>query len=109
MATTIDGLTQATVTVSSATTPISLVPPGFKYAGWVMRNRTASAVGALVFAYIGAVPGSAPADTWELSPGNTLNDNLTSAASGVDSGLSLGWAAVLETGVTAITVDVIYR
>lgn len=109
MATTVDGLTQATVTVSSSSTPISIIPPGFKFGGWVMRNRTASANAALVFAYVGTVPASAPPDTWELAPGNTLNDNIASASSGMDSGLSLGWAAVLPAAGASVIVDAMYR
>lgn len=98
-----------TTVVNSATVPVSLIPPGFMSASWVIRNRAGSAVAALVFPYTGALPGVAPANAFELSQGATLSDFLASAFSGADSGIGVGWAAVLETGATAITVDAIWR
>lgn len=113
------------ISVTSATVPCVVVPPGFKSGGWVLRARTGNAVAAWVWAYQGATPSSVPtaasagvtgdtignyaAGVYELAAGNTLNDNLASASSGMDAGLSDGWVAVLSTGVTAVILDLIYR
>lgn len=107
MSTTAGGVTQATVSVSSTSVPVSLIPPGMKFGGWVMRVRTGG-TSCLVFAYNGSVPGSPPTDTWELVAGQTLNDSMTTALGAGYAGLGVGWAAVLEVSGSA-TIDVIYR
>jgi hypothetical protein len=103
------GYQVATVSVTSASAPVSLIPPGFMFGGFTIRNRSASAVAALIFPYTGALPPSPPSGVYELAPGANLQDNLASASSGADNALGSGWAAVLASGTTPITVDVIYR
>lgn len=102
------GYTVATVAVSSTTVPVSLIPPGFMSGGFYIRNRAGSASSVLIFPYVGTLPGSAPANTLELSAGVSFNDNITGSASGQDAGIGSGWAAVLETGGSA-TVDSSWR
>jgi|SRR5581483_9663316 hypothetical protein len=102
----------ATVSVNSATVPVSLVAPGFVAAALWIKNRVASAVPVLIFPYTTAAPpNAAPSNTYELAPNSAIpfHDALSSAASGADAGLGVGWAAVLESGNTACTVDVIWR
>lgn len=108
MATTVAGVTQATVSLTSTSSPVSLMPPGTRLAGFVFRNRSGSACKCLVFTYTGTLPGSPSSDVFELDIGSTLNDQLVSASMGMDTMLNVGWAAVLESAGSA-TVDVIYR
>ncbi len=114
MATAIDGLNIASVTVSSTTVPVSVIPATFRNAGWVVRNRGTGETGTggpvYLFPYIGAVPAAVPSplDVWSLAPGSSLNDNISGSFQGVDAGVSTGWAAVLQSGATTI-VDAQYR
>lgn len=102
------GYQQATVSVTSATVPVSIVAPGFMSRGWSLRVRSAAAAPILLFSYRGALPGAAPANAREVAAGETFEDRLSSAYSGADDGIGDGLAAVLESGATAVTVDIWY-
>lgn len=108
MPTSVDGATMNQVTVTSTSVPVSLIPPGFKYGGWGMIAWPTNTPIVLVFPYIGTIPATWSADTWPLASGAVLNDNIFSAASGADLGLSVGWGAILQSGATA-TVTAYYR
>ena len=100
--------TTASVSVTSNATPVSLIPPGDKTA-YVIRVRSAAAVSILLWPYQGATPGSIPSNAvFELSAGQALMD-ADALGSYMTDAMQEGFAAVLETGSTAVTVDVLYR
>lgn len=107
--TTVNGLSILTTTVNLNATPVSLIPPGFLYAGLNIRNRSSSGQAVLIFPYVGTLPTTAPSNVYELGIGATYSDNLASASSGADSGLEVGWAAVLEAAGASATVDAVWR
>lgn len=98
---------QATVSVTSATTPVSLIAPTDK-ASWLVKPRAAAAVPILVFFYSGTLPSSAPANVMEVSPGTGFSDSDYSMSYHTDS-MQQGIAAVLESGTTAVTVDAVWK
>lgn len=98
---------QATVSVTSATAPVSLIAPGDKTAWWV-RTRTGAAVSVLIFFYTGALPGSAPAGVYEVPAGNVVTDADPMDSYQLDA-FGSGIAAVLASGTTAVTVDAFWR
>lgn len=108
MATYTPGYKQVTVSINSSSVPVSIVAPGFMSRGWNVRVRTGAAASILLFSYRGALPGAAPANVREVAPGENYGDTISSAFSGADDGIGDGLAAVLETGTTAVTVDLWY-
>ena|SRR5215469_6245528 len=107
---TVNGANQDTITLTSTSTVVQLIPPGYRLAGWVMQSRGGSSVNALIFMNNadGTIPNAAPTQAWELRPGNSVNDQLTVSSSGQDVTLNLGWSAVLQSAGSA-TIDLIYR
>lgn len=103
------GYQQQTTVVGSSSVPVSLIPPGFISNMWSIRLRTAATGTILIFAYTGALPGSAPANVMEVAAGVPIGDRITSAQNGADDGIGSGWAAVLTTGSTAVTADALWR
>ena len=99
--------TISTVSVTSSTIPVSLMPPTDK-SSWMIRVRSAAANSVLLFNYSGTLPGSAPGNSFELAAGQFINDQDAIGSYETDA-MQQGWAAVLETGSTAVTVDSIYR
>jgi hypothetical protein len=99
--------TQQTTSVTSATVPVNVMATGAKKA-WCIRPREGAANPVLCFAYNGAIPTGvpSPAAIQEVSKGSPLCDNLLPVG---DSGINEPWACVLETGVTAVTVDATWR
>jgi len=93
--------------VTSATVPVSLMPPGNKVS-YMIKVRNAAAVPVLLFPYSGTLPGSAPANVFELAPGQFFSDEDPISAYLTDA-MGQGWAAVLESGVTAVAVDAAWR
>lgn len=99
--------TQATVSVNSATVPVSIIPPGTKIS-YSLKPRAAAAVSILFFAYSGTLPGSAPSNVMELAAGVLFSDFDPRGSYETDA-MGQGIAAVLETGSTAVTVDAIWK
>jgi hypothetical protein len=97
----------AAVSITSATVPVSIMPPTTKTA-WLMRVRSSAAVSVLVFPYSGSLPGAAPAGVLELAAGQNLADADAIGTLMTDS-MQQGWAAVLETGSVAVAVDALWR
>ena len=113
------------VSVNSSSTPVGVLPvnPPYKPTTWTVKERaitagSASAVGVLIFPYVGTtVPTSAPSAC--ASPSTTLTNTgcievqagtAVSDAVGCDQPSCVGpmgqaWAAVLESGSTAVDVD----
>lgn len=109
--TTTGGVTVNTVTLTSTTTPQSLLPPGKCSQTWSIgvRQSGGNCGGAiLVFPYQGSVPGSAPADVREIACGTSFPDQVTNPNGGGNVGISVGYAAVLESGTNTV-VDSICR
>lgn len=98
-------VTQSTVALTSTVTVVNLITPGAVRWTFLIKNRQASANSIVVFAYIGALPGSVPPDTYELAAGAFLNNQLLGNIT--DQGIGVGWAAALLTAGTA-TVDMIW-
>jgi hypothetical protein len=99
--------TQATVSVTSATAPVSIIPPGDKIS-YSLKPRAGAASAILFFAYSGSLPGSAPANVMELAAGVIFSDFDPRGSFATDA-MGQGIAAVLETGSTAVTVDAIWK
>lgn len=100
-----------TTSVTSASTPVQLLAPG-TFHWFCMKNRQASTVSVLAFPYTGALPGSAPTNLMELGFGAGTPyfcDTVACPAAGCLNGMGFGWAGVLASGVTAMTVDVCRR
>lgn len=95
-----------TVTVSSTTSPVVVLAPGFRSTGILLRNEDGGTT-CRVWPFQGTNPVSVPPKTYQLSASNTLNANLASASSGVDAGLGDGWAAVLQTAGSAV-IDILW-
>lgn len=109
--TTTGGVTLNTVTLTSTTVPASLLPPGKCSQTWsisVRQSGTSCGGAILVFPYQGTVPGSAPADVREIACGTSFPDAVTNPNGGGNVGISVGYAAVLESG-TSTVVDNICR
>lgn len=109
--TTVGGVTVNTVTLTSTTTPQSLLPPGKCTQTWSIAARQSggNCGGAiLVFPYQGSVPGTAPADVREIACGTSFPDQVTNPNGGGNIGIGVGYAAVLESG-TSTVVDSICR
>lgn len=99
--------TQTSVSITSATVPTVIFAPADRVA-WTIRVRANAANNILVFAYTGTVPGAAPGGVMELGAAQFLSDNDSIASYQTDA-MMQGWAAILETGSTAVAVDAIYR
>jgi hypothetical protein len=97
---------QASVSINSATVPVSIMPPGDKTA-WTIRVRSEATTNILLFAYSGALPGSAPTGLLELAPGQAFTDADQRGSYLTDS-MQQGWAAVLLT-TGPVTVDAVWR
>lgn len=105
------GVTTNTVTLTSTSTPVSLLPPAACSQTWnisVRQSGTNCGGAILVFPYQGVLPGSAPADAVETACGATFFDAVTNPAGGGNVGIAVGYAAVLETGSSTV-VDNICR
>lgn len=96
---------QASVTVSSTTVPVQIIPVTGK-TSWVMKPRVGSTT-ILVFPFSGPVPGTPPAAAMELVAGTSMGDADNLMSYETDS-MQQGWAAVLESAGSA-TVDAIWK
>lgn len=96
---------QVTVTVTSTTVPVQIIPVTGK-TSWTLKPRT-GATSILVFAFSGSVPGSAPANTMEIQAEQSLSDADNLMSYETDS-MQQGWAAVLTAAGTA-TVDAVWK
>jgi hypothetical protein len=99
--------TQATVSVTSATVPVSIIPPGDKIS-YSLKPRAAGAVPILFFFYSGTLPGSAPSNVMELVASEGFSDFDPRGSFSTDA-MGQGIAAILESGSTAVTVDAIWK
>lgn len=97
-----------TTSVTSATTPVSILAPA-RMTTWTIHTRSGAAVSALVFPYTGSVPGSAPSGVMEVAAGAIWNDQVACSDPTCKFAIGEGWAAVLASGTTAVTVDTCYR
>lgn len=108
------GVSIQTVSVTSASTPVALIPGDAGAAAkqtYNIRPRVGAASPILVWPFQGATPGSVPSplNVREISGGESFQDQVTNPLIGAIAGIGVGWAAVLETGSTAVTVDVVWR
>lgn len=101
----VGGYTVNSVSVSSASTPVAVLPYKTATVTWMICTRTAAAVPVLCFPYVGTtVPAVAPAGAMEIPASNCRGDGIV-----FDSSMTTGWACVLESGTGAVTVDVMSR
>lgn len=98
-----------TTSVTSSTVPVIILPNG-TMTTWIIKERLEATVAVFAFPFTGVVaPGSAPANVFELSPGQPFPDQVNIATASGFSAVGQGWAAVLATGSSAMTVDACYR
>lgn len=115
--------TQNTVSVTSTTVPVSVIPSTDLKATWLVKLRSTGANPVLCFHYSGALPGAAPAacstpaatidaGCMELTTSQPLRDGSNNYASASNTqyqtAMNDGIACVLSTS-GAETVDAIYR
>lgn len=115
-----------TVSVNSSSTPVGMLPanPPFKPSSWAINERAANAsatpaaANILVFPYAGAtVPAAAPSacasptttlintGCIEVTPTKPFSDAVSCDNPSCVGPIGEGWAAVLESGSTAVTAD----
>lgn len=102
------GYTCQTTSVTSSTVPVNIVPSS-RMSDFIIHVRTGAAVSALIFPYIGAIPGSPPSNVLERPAGSDLADQVTWATPAGNFGIGEAWGAALASGSTAITVDACWR
>lgn len=96
-----------TTSVTSATVPTAIMTPG-RITTWSIHTRSGAAVSALVFPFMGATAPTAvptPTAVMEVPVGATWSDAITCNAPTCNDAIGQGWAAVLSSGSTAITID----
>jgi hypothetical protein len=98
-----------TTSVTSTTTPVTVLPPMVGRHSWTLKPRVGAAAPVLCFAYPGTVPATAPSDVYELSGGSALNDSVTCDGAPCIAAIGEAWACVLESGSTPVTVDASWR
>lgn len=105
------GYTTTTTSVTSSTVPTAIATPG-EITSWVFHEESAGSVAVHIFPYAGnTVPGAAPSPAayMELTAGAYLPDAITCDSAACRQAMGQGWAAVLSSGSTPVTVDVITR
>ncbi len=106
-----NGYTCVTTSVASASSPVAIMTPG-RLTTWTFHTRSGAAVSALIFPYVGnTVPAAtpSPAGVMEVAAGSYLFDGITCSEPTCKDALGQGFAAVLASGVTAVTVDACAR
>lgn len=114
--------TQTTVSVNSATVPVSVIPSTSIKSTWAIKPRSTAANPILCFTYTGSVPGSAPANCASAGAGagcmeliaaqpwsDASNSYNTEANVAYQTAFNQGVACVLSTGSTAVVTDGAYR
>jgi hypothetical protein len=120
------GYTCYTVSVNSSTTPVGVLPvnPPYKPSAWSINERAANpsatpaAANILVFPYIGVtVPTGVPSacaspsttltntGCYEVTPTKPFSDSVNCDQPSCVGPIGQAWAAVLESGSTAVTTD----
>lgn len=119
-----------TVSVDSASTPRGILPanPPFKPAAWSINERAANAsatpaaANVLIFPYGGpTIPAAAPSacasptttltntGCYEVTPTKPFSDAVACDQGSCVGPIGEGWAILLESGSTAVTVDACIR
>jgi len=120
------GYTCGTVSVNSASVPVEVLPDQ-EMTTFLVNERAANAsatpaaANILVFPYRGTVPTgvpsacASPSTTWtatgcnEVTPTKPFSDGVGCDAPTCKDAIGQSWAAVLESGSTAVTVDSCFR
>ena len=120
------GYTCYSVSVNSSSAPVGVLPlnPPYKPAAWAINERAANATGTaaaanvLVLPYVGTtvptgVPSACASPTttltntgcYEVTPTKPFSDAVSCDQPSCVGPIGQAWAAVLESGSTAVTVD----
>jgi hypothetical protein len=106
-----------TTSVTSASTPVQILPSA-QMVSLTMKVRNGAAVCVLAFPYQGALPAGAPtncasgtgnAGCIELCANAFFFDNTAVPTAQGQNAIGESWAAILESGTTAVLTDSCYR
>lgn len=96
-----------TTSVTSNSTPVQILTSGTARTTYGCKTLTGAAVALDVWAYSGSLPVSKPTNYTVINPGDAIGDSLTNPTLqpvGSDVALAQPWAAVLDSGSSAVTV-----
>lgn len=108
------------ITVSSSSSPVVIIPPGYMSTWFIKPHATYSpcSAGVVIWPYVGSstptavpTPGSpgTPGGVTELAAGQTASDIVSCDNNSCRNAIGQGWAVALASGSTACLVDSGYR